>query len=855
MESNFTIAQNNKDNLFDTLSNGKNLIIDYFFTCGVDYSNYNDRLTKEIKEVIPGILSIFPEHNSRYPFDNLNDIIIKHIFPQKDLIFLQNHDDNSKSLPIMKDYLIMTDSQPNKEFHIFSLNLQTTDDLFENRKHFACLIIYEDVSFLMKHTNSKKIYLGKALVITSIFPYYSLFRKILYIISEMINMKNTYALELFIINLIISLENPTNCDTIISIYDNPKIKIERKVFLPICDLNVIDFFTLFSIKDFLILADKFIKNETIYFFSEDLSLLHPTMFIFLSLIFPLNNCSRGYFPILVIDDSTIKSMLYDAGVGGMILLINSKLDLNQFKNRFKWVENTSVILVDLDTSNEMQRVQELHYSKKIEQINIKYSFPEIDDLNLSDLYYYLVKILDKYKKKSKSVNYFDDIYNNYDINEDTKFVRKFFFTYFCKIIHFYINYVSFDISKIFLFNDEQFLIYVQKNFPKNVQFYNSLLQNDAFCYIVRKDFHKHDPNLINLIFMEELINIPLKNKNLIYLDPYEYCESITSNNDAIKTINFDENSFKLFQMNNYFHLLKKKDIFNGKIKSEKNIVTIEYNLIPKFNFRYFFNYDFILSENLNTNYPIKTLIKDCLPFLLLNDLEILWKFIKKSDLKLDFFKSNIIIFILLLTFKLNSSFGIIEKQRDIIKLIFKIIRNSKLNVNFIYSFIYDNIISNNLQDLYESEFLNILVENNINPSYFIVFRKKDLNSEKLFKENNMSLLNEYSKINFELLHKCKYIKKVKDFKEYFINEISITNSIIYCKCQNDDISIKIKYPNLEKDNNLISPFFILLEILEFIYKKNQIHIIIEDWISQYISYFEILIFYFEVLKIDISILF
>ena len=119
----------------------------------------------------------------------------------------------------------------------------------------------------------------------------------------------------------------------------------------------------------------------------------------------------------------------------------------------------------------------------------------------------------------------------------------------------------------------------------------------------------------------------------------------------------------------------------------------------------------------------------------------------------------------------------------------------------------------------------------------------------------MSLLNEYSKINFELLHKCKYIKKVKDFKEYFINEISITNSIIYCKCQNDDISIKIKYPNLEKDNNLISPFFILLEILEFIYKKNQIHIIIEDWISQYISYFEILIFYFEVLKIDISILF
>ena len=119
MESNFTIAQNNKDNLFDTLSNGKNLIIDYFFTCGVDYSNYNDRLTKEIKEVIPGILSIFPEHNSRYPFDNLNDIIIKHIFPQKDLIFLQNHDDNSKSLPIMKDYLIMTDSQPNKDFHIF----------------------------------------------------------------------------------------------------------------------------------------------------------------------------------------------------------------------------------------------------------------------------------------------------------------------------------------------------------------------------------------------------------------------------------------------------------------------------------------------------------------------------------------------------------------------------------------------------------------------------------------------------------------------------------------------------------------------------------------------------------------
>ena len=867
--NNYGNSSNIKENLFDSLSIGKNLIIDYFFTIGLDYKLYKQDFLNDISNLDqnPVILAKFPKHNSRYPLNELNDIIIKNIFPQKNIEYLLDKNENEISRPVMKEYIIESESQPKEEFHIFSINQQTKNDMFEYQKHFACLIIYEDLSSIIKCKLKKntKIYLGKALVITSIYPYFSLYRKILYIIHDKIKSKNSCAIEFIIINLILSLEKPTKNDTIINLFDEKDIIIEKNVFLPICDLNILKFFTIFSISDFFVLADKFLKGERIYVFSKDISLLQPTMFIFLSLMFPLNLTSRDYYPILLIDDKIINAFLYDSGVKGMIILVNSELNYNQFKKNFNWEDNTSVIIVDLDTSDEVKRIQGIFYSGKcydIDGINIKGYLPKIENdmTKLCDIYFELIQILASYKEKNfKNSSYFDDISNDYLFHK-IKFVRKFFFTYFCKLIDFYVNFVRFEVessnekvvAKRFLFKNDEFLQFVQNTFPKNIEFYKSLFDNIAFIFITNKDFFDNDPDLFSLIFMEELFNISLNNKNLIYLDPFEYMDSIISHKE-IKRISIDDNTFKFIPPNEYFYKYDNiNDIFSGKIVNEQSIMKIEYILIPRFHFQDFFNYEYLLFEN---QYIYDNKILSRKDTILMNELEILWKFISKSDLILDFNKSNTFIYVFLLSLKLNSFKGNLEKQKSIIFVLFNILRISNFKINFIYSFIYETIISNNLEELFELDYFKLLINMKINPSYFIVFRKKNEKnsfssqiSKKICSQEN------FLNLNFGLLHECKFTEDI-DIKTYILTKISINNTHLYCNCGYDEILVEIKHEDKTSEfNNLFSPLFILLRILEYFHEKNKIDMVLEDWINDNKGYYEILIFYFKNLELDIMIL-
>ena len=109
-------------------------------------------------------------------------------------------------------------------------------------------------------------------------------------------------------------------------------------------------------------------------------------------------------------------------------------------------------------------------------------------------------------------------------------------------------------------------------------------------------------------------------------------------------------------------------------------------------------------------------------------------------------------------------------------------------------------------------------------------------------------------LNFGLLHECKFTEDI-DIKTYILTKISINNTHLYCNCGYDEILVEIKHEDKTSEfNNLFSPLFILLRILEYFHEKNKIDMVLEDWINDNKGYFEILIFYFKNLELDIMIL-
>ena len=160
----------------------KDLIIDYFMIIGLDENYYTkEHLSqlKSLKKVHPSIISKFPSDRKKYPFNEntINKIVIRNIFPLREIDFIKDptlQDECSSEDSIFKEYIIESEERPKNIFHIFSVTNQSQGKIYEAFKHFACLLVFEDVTKITaKNTWKKKIFIAKALVITSIYPYYS----------------------------------------------------------------------------------------------------------------------------------------------------------------------------------------------------------------------------------------------------------------------------------------------------------------------------------------------------------------------------------------------------------------------------------------------------------------------------------------------------------------------------------------------------------------------------------------------------------------------------------------------------------------------------------------------------------
>ena len=313
----------------------QNSLLKYLFLFGFSDKSIEQILINKknnlVSDYIPELLSFYSNEgiNSKFNMikekfnpnnDNYCDLM-NNIFPMKtdylDIITSIDYDEaNVKNIKkLFTDYIIEINGEnkniPEHIYHCFQyeMDIGTIEDLILN---FGVLIFYENIikdkneEFLDKN-NDVKIYCGKALVLISEKPIFSLMKQILEkIYTDLISQKfSVFNIESFFINVFNSLNNDLSSIQFkngISITYNPS----QEQILPFCDLNIGYFFEIFDINDVFLIAEYYFLNKSIIIISPNIDLLYPIYHLLMTLFFPLNFHLRSYFykllyPLLVVE--------------------------------------------------------------------------------------------------------------------------------------------------------------------------------------------------------------------------------------------------------------------------------------------------------------------------------------------------------------------------------------------------------------------------------------------------------------------------------------------------------------------------------------------------------------------------
>ena len=184
--------------------------------------------------------------------------------------------------------------------YIFKLDEKSEDNIILN---FSFLIFFENVTDereLLMEKNSKiftifyqskyyNTYIGKAIILVSEKPIFSLMKEILeYIYKKFIIKKYVYfPIEPLIINCLEKINNDNEEE------ENKKnefkqYRLNKEPLLPYCDLNLSFFFKLFNLKDIFTIAEFYLCSKNIVIISSNIEFLFPIYYILMTLFFPLN---------------------------------------------------------------------------------------------------------------------------------------------------------------------------------------------------------------------------------------------------------------------------------------------------------------------------------------------------------------------------------------------------------------------------------------------------------------------------------------------------------------------------------------------------------------------------------------
>ena len=315
-----------------------NFLLKYFFLYGVPEEVKNDLKINGLKEqnnISPVVLSSYSVEGDNELFNALKSKLNEDNYLKNNIFPIQENYlcDVNFPLDVLESPTLTIKSNPFNQYidssssfenmpqpfnhcfqYIFKLDETKEDSVILN---FTVLIFYENVadvkdryeeqlnksllsSFLFPISKYFNIFIGKALILVSEKPIFSLMREILrYVFNKYIHKKYTYfPIEQLIINCFEKINGNNSKEN----SGMTKYKIYKEPILPYCDLNISFFLDIFKLEDIFNIAEYYLCSKNIIISSTNVEYLFPIYYILMTLFFPLNKNSNERFYKLVIPD-------------------------------------------------------------------------------------------------------------------------------------------------------------------------------------------------------------------------------------------------------------------------------------------------------------------------------------------------------------------------------------------------------------------------------------------------------------------------------------------------------------------------------------------------------------------------
>ena len=481
------------------MSDRNDYLLKYFFVVGVPEDMKEDLKINEVKDdnnLTPTLLSSYSAEGKTELFEGVKNLfnediyLLNNIFPKK-ADFLSNviFDSNPLEPPTLhlksnpfNQYIYTVNSfnqRPEYFTHcfqyIFKLDEKSEDNIILN---FSVLVFFENVTDekdLLNERNSKRFisyylykskyyhtFIGKAIILVSEKPIFSLMKEILeYIYNKFITRKFSYfPVEPLIINCLDKINNDNDEEENTNQFK--KYRLSKEPLFPYCDLNLSFFFKMFTLRDIFLIAEFYLCSKNIIVVSSNLDFLFPIYYILMTLFYPLNkNSNERFYKLLVPDEQNLQRTIFGMLPTFQFIYNDGDLDKKILNKICELKEEILYIQIEKDKNDKNEHCFSVYRSimkydseeKKITKIDVtKYKniIEKVFSFNY-DIYHDLISFLINDVKEIKE--YFDNVkkiptffdfsfdYKKYDL------LRNHFIGLFIKFFVVCLNPIKFNINE------------------------------------------------------------------------------------------------------------------------------------------------------------------------------------------------------------------------------------------------------------------------------------------------------------------------------------------------------------------------------------------------------------------------
>lgn len=584
------------------IDNDEYILLDYFFQYGINVDPQKDDITT-LKCRFPRQLLNYPiNEENKELLDQINKekiIILSKIFPSltnciDKITFKKGKNYNYYRRPF-EDYVIEKPPLNHKKMNYFVFNhIFIGDEGPKGEYFFNCFLFWDEYNIINDTSSQTKIFVAKAFVIVSHQPCFNLCYYILNALCKkeiegQAEKKSSIEDDLSIISNLEVKNDRLNIITINSIIKNYYLPLNK--FLPLCDINLVYFFSIFPIEDLLDLLQIYLFKENIIVISDDIQILYPIHYIVNLLLHPIEarDETQEY------NYSLLSEMSMNLFKAQLSLIINKfKITMYIYSKNFNIIESMISLQKANNENKPLYIIKIKKENYKVEKFLVQ-NGTEIPITNLflrKNIFHKIInneeiikKSLNSIKKIVKEINEVDNVksFFGYNPKNNLNFVK--------------LQYECMNLMLYFIYNHPLYYSDTEKKVVCNTKEL-SLKKINKYSDLVQQVFldiseipldNKYDYQLL----LYQLLFLKIKNQKIsFFFRPSPQIENIISisenENKIVKKINEEKQiinkKIKLVLLKELksFQFLLKQNIISFAQEKETYLLGFLYSIIVSF---------------------------------------------------------------------------------------------------------------------------------------------------------------------------------------------------------------------------------------------------------------------------------